>query len=95
MPNIIKNENDLENNEVVVTFESVSTQEDAEEMRKLSMMKQKKRKLEMEEEQLQEKKQALEAEIEEQKARVLVRFRISDHFLSILLMSCVTHIFNI
>ena len=67
MPNIIKNENDLENNEVVVTFdESVSTQEDAEEMRKLSMMKQKKRKLEMELEQLQ-------AEIEEQKARVLAR----------------------
>ena len=66
MPNIIKNENDLENNEVVVTFESVSTQEDVEEMRKLSKLKQKKRKLEMELEQL-------EAEVEEQKARVLAR----------------------
>jgi len=69
----VKNETDVEG-EVVVTFEShPRTQEDIETeeaVKKLTKLKQKKRKLEMEEENLQEEKQALDAEIEEQRAKV-------------------------
>ena len=69
-PNHIKNETDGENNEVTVTYENhPRTQEAieaAEEMTKLIMMKEKKRRLE-------EEQQALDAKIEEQKARVLAK----------------------
>jgi len=73
-PTHIKNE-DQENNEVEVTFEShprtQETVEAVEAMKKLKMMKQEKRKLELEKEELQKKERALEVKIEEQKARVM------------------------
>lgn len=72
--NHIKNE-DRENNEVEVTFEShprtPETIEAVEAMTKLKMMKQEQRKLELEEEELKKRKQALALKIEEQRARVI------------------------
>ena len=71
--NHIKNE-DRENNEVEVTFEShprtPETIEAVEAMTKLKMMKQEQRKLELEEEELKKRKQDLALKIEEQRARV-------------------------
>ena len=72
--NHIKNE-DRENNEVEVTFEShprtPETIEAVEAMTKLKMMKQEQRKLELEEEELKKRKQDLALKIEEQRARVI------------------------
>ena len=65
-PNHVKNENDQENNEVEVTFESHPAAEAIEARKavtKLTMLKQKKRKLEME-------MQDLDAKIDEAKEQV-------------------------
>ena len=75
--NQIKDEHDVENNEIQVTYEShprtKEAIEAAEEMNKLTMMKQKKRKLEMEKEKIQEEEQALDDEIQEQRAKVMAK----------------------
>ena len=76
-PNHVKNEADQENNEVEVTYEShprtKEAIEAAEAMTKLTVMKQKMRKLEMEERKLQEEKQDLDAQIEEAREQVLAK----------------------
>jgi len=72
-PNHVKNENDQENNEVEVTFESHPAAEAIEARKavtKLTMLKQKKRKLEMEKMKLQEEMQDLDAKIYEAREQV-------------------------